>query len=104
MRSRPSGHALEYVDIILLRAVMNDPDDTDAQGLPKLEPATGLPSKKYSEHCVYTAKNIIERPGLLRSLERANYPRLFGRPRHEGCLSNKSLERWLEQYEMYKAR
>lgn len=96
--------ALEYVDIILLRAVMNDPDDTDAQGLPRLEPATGLPSKKYSEHCVYMAKNIVERPGLLRSLERANYPRLFGRPKHDGCLSNKSLERWLEQYEMYKAR
>lgn len=35
---------------------MSDPDDTDSRGLPILEPATGLPKKKYSEHCVYTAK------------------------------------------------
>lgn len=96
--------AWEYVEIALLKVVMNDPDDTDTQGMPRLEPATGLPRKKYSEHCVYTAKNIIERPGLLRSLERANNTRLFGRPRHEGWLSNKSLERWLEQYKMHKAR
>ncbi|PRA25974.1 type III secretion effector protein [Pseudomonas poae] len=96
--------ALEYVDIALLKTVMNDPDELDARGLPQLEPATGLPSKKYSEHCVYMAKNIIERPGLLRSLERVNNMRLFGRPRHEGWLSNKSLERWLEQYNQYKAR
>ena len=96
--------ALEYLEITLLRTVMSDPDETDPQGQPKLEPTTGLPVKKYSEHCVYTAKNIIERPGLLRSLERANTPRIFGRPRHEGWLSNKSLERWLERYKMYKAR
>ncbi len=95
---------LEYVDITLLRTVMTDPDDVDAQGLPLLDPATGLPSKKYSEHCVYTAKNIIERPGLLRSLERVNTMRLLGRPRHEGWLSNKGLERWLEQYKLFKAR
>jgi hypothetical protein len=50
------------------------------------------------------AKNIIERPGLLRSLERANHTRLFGWPRYEGWLSNKSLERWLEQYKAHKAR
>ncbi|WP_218170212.1 type III secretion effector protein [Pseudomonas costantinii] len=96
--------ALEYLEIALLKAVMNDPDDTDSQGMPILEPATGLPRKKYSEHCVYTAKNVIERPGLLRSLERANNMRLFGRPKHDGWLCNRSLERWLEQQEMYKAR
>jgi hypothetical protein len=96
--------AQEYVQISLLRTVMNDPDETDFQGQPTLEPTTGLPIKKYSEHCVYTAKNIIDRPGLLRSLERANHPRLFGRPRHEGWLSSKSLERWLERYNRYKAR
>ncbi|MGB3127609.1 MAG: type III secretion effector protein, partial [Pseudomonas sp.] len=76
----------EYLEIALLKAVMNDPDDIDSRGLPILEPTTGLPRKKYSEHCVYTAKNIIERPGLLRSLERANYTRLFNRSRHEGWL------------------
>ncbi|MFB3303828.1 type III secretion effector protein [Pseudomonas sp. AMR01] len=94
----------EYLEIALLTAVMNDPDDTDSLGLPLLEPTTGLPRKKYTEHCVYMAKNIIERPGLLRSLERANQTRLFGRPRHEGWLCNRSLERWLEQYEAHKAR
>ncbi|CRM20399.1 type III secretion effector protein [Pseudomonas sp. 2822-15] len=94
----------EYLEITQLKTVMSDPDDLDSQGRPLLEPATGLPKKKYSEHCVYTAKNIIERPGLLRSLERANNMRLLGRPRHEGWLCNKSLERWLEQYEAHKAR
>ncbi|AHC34713.1 type III secretion effector protein [Pseudomonas fluorescens] len=96
--------ALEYVEIALLKTVMNDPDAIDSLGLPILEPCTGLPRKKYSEHCVYMAKNIIERPGLLRSLERANHTRLFGWPRYEGWLSNKSLERWLEQYKAHKAR
>lgn len=94
----------EYLEIALLRTVMSDPDDIDSWGMPILEPATGLPRKKYSEHCVYTAKNIIERPGLLRSLERANNLRLLGRPKHEGWLCNRSLERWLEQYEAHKAR
>lgn len=95
---------LEYLDINQLKIVMSDPDDLDSQGQPLLEPATGLPRKKYSEHCVYAAKNIIERPGLLRSLERDNNMRLLGRPRHEGFLCNKSLERWLDHYETHKAR
>lgn len=104
-RDRPGFfEPMQYVEIALLRTVMMDPDDTDEHGRPTLDAATGLPRKKYSEHCVYTTKNIIERPGLLRSLERANNTRLFGRPRHEGWLSNKSLGRWLEQYKMYKAR
>lgn len=104
-RDRPGFFGpVQYVEIALLRTVMTDPDDTDEHGRPALEAATGLPRKKYSEHCVYTAKNIIERPGLLRSLERANNSRLFGRPKHEGWLSDKSLGRWLEQYKMHKAR
>lgn len=94
----------EYLEIALLQTVMDDPDDTDWQGMPIREPATGLPRKKYTEHCVYTAKNIIERPGLLKSLQRAAHMRLFGRPKHDGWLCNRSLERWLEQYEAYKAR
>lgn len=93
-----------YLEIALLKTVMTDPDDVDLQGQPILDPSTGLPRKKYSEQCVYMAKNIIERPGLLRSLERANYTRLLGRPKYEGWLSNKSLERWLEQYAIQKAR
>lgn len=94
----------EYLEIALLHAVMSDPDDTDLLGMPILEPTTGLPRKKYTEHCVYTAKNIVERPGLLRSLERVNQMRLLNRPRHTGWLCNKSLERWLEQHEVHKAR
>ncbi|WP_395608233.1 type III secretion effector protein [Pseudomonas sp. B22129] len=95
---------LEYLEIALLQTVMDDPDDTDSRGAPILEPTTGLPRKKYPEHCVYTAKNIMERPGLLRSLERANQARFFGRPKYDGWLCNKSIERWLEQHEIYKAR
>ncbi|UNM22065.1 type III secretion effector protein [Pseudomonas sp. ArH3a] len=109
LRDKPKDRTVffetfEYVHIALLRTVMNDPDDTDSNGMPILEPSTGLPKKKYSEHCVYTAKNIIERPGLLRSLERANNMRLLGRPKHEGWLCNRSLERWLEQHGVHKAR
>ncbi|WP_448652107.1 type III secretion effector protein [Pseudomonas fluorescens] len=109
LRDKPKDRTVffeahEYVDIALLKAVMNDPDATDSQGAPILDPATGLPRKQYSEHCVYTAKNIIERPGLLRALERSNNARLFGRPKHEGWLCNRSLERWLEQHQTHKAR
>jgi len=94
----------EYVEIALLKTVMSDPDDIDSMGRPILEPGIGLPRKKYGEHCVYTAKNVMERPGLLRSLERTNNMRLLGRPRYEGWLCNRGLERWLEQHETHKAR
>lgn len=94
----------EYVEIALLKAVMNDPDEVDSQSLSILDPSTGLPRKKYSEHCVYMAKNIIERPGLLRSLVHINSVRLFGRLKPTEWLSNTGLERWLERYEVYKAR
>lgn len=94
----------QYVEIAALKSVMKDPDALDRQGLPEREPATGLPKKKYSEHCVYTAKNILERPGLLRSLERAQGPRLFSGLHQPGWLSNKSLDRWLEQDKAHKAR
>lgn len=94
----------QYVEVATLKRVMQDPYDVDREGVPVLEPSTGMPRPKYSELCVYTAKNILERPGLLRSLERANGTRLFGPPHREGWLSNKSLDRWLEQDEARKAR
>ncbi|NVZ54456.1 type III secretion effector protein [Pseudomonas sp. B6002] len=94
----------QFVEIVTLKAVMQDPYDVDPQGEAVLEPSTGMPRPKYSELCVYTAKNIIERPGLLRSLERANGARLFGPPYQEGWLSNKSLDRWLEQDEAHKTK
>lgn len=94
----------QYVEIARLREVMQDPYEVDEQGAPMLDTSTGMPQPKYSEFCVYTAKNIIERPGLLPSLERANGTRLFGPPHKEGWLSNKSLERWHEQDAARKAR
>ncbi|WP_460136990.1 type III secretion protein [Pseudomonas sp. S1_E04] len=94
----------QYMPIATLRAVTADPDAVDPQGLPVLDAATGLPKKQYSEHCVYTAKNVIERPGLLHSLERGTVNGLFGRAYEEGWLSNKSLERWLKQDHAHKAR
>lgn len=93
-----------YVEIAMLKAVMQDPYDVDHSGAPVLDPSTGMPRPKYSELCVYTAKNILERPGLLPSLERAQSARLFGPAHKEGWLSNKSLDRWLEQDEAHKQR
>ncbi|MGA9702529.1 type III secretion protein [Pseudomonas sp.] len=93
----------KYLAIATLKAVMQDPYEVDQHGAPVLEPSTGMPKHKYSELCVYTAKNILERPGLLAALERANGARLFGPQHKEGWLSNKSLDRWLEQDEARKA-
>lgn len=94
----------QYVEIAALKEVMQDPYAVDAQGVRVLDPSTGMPQSQYSELCVYTAKNILERPGLLPSLERANGTRLFGPSQKDGWLSNKSLDRWLEQDEARKAR
>ncbi|WP_256673987.1 type III secretion effector protein [Pseudomonas fluorescens] len=94
----------QYVEIAKLRSVMRDPYEVDQQGAPVLDTSTGMPRSKYSELSVYTAKNILDRPGLLSSLERANGTRLFGPPHKDGWLSNKSLERWREQDDARKAR
>ncbi|MFV9652780.1 type III secretion protein [Pseudomonas citrulli] len=94
----------QYVEIATLKAVMQDPHAVDQEGAPVLDPSSGMPRPRYSELCVYTAKNILERPGLLPSLIRANGTRLFGPPQKDGWLSNKSLERWLEQDKARKAR
>ncbi len=95
---------LQYLEIATLERVRDDPYDVDHLGAPVLEPSTGMPRPKYSELCVYTAKNILERPGLLPALARASSARLFGPPHKEGWLSNKSLDRWLEQDAAHKAR
>ena len=87
-----------YVNIELLVAMSKDPDELDSQGEPVLDPTTGLARKKYDEQQVYMAKNIVDRPGLLRSLENAHGTgrRIFGSHHQEGWLSNKTLDRWLE--------
>jgi hypothetical protein len=93
-----------YVEIAGLRTLMGDPDAVDAQARPILDPSTGLPGKQYSEFCVYTAKNILERPGLVRSLESASGTPMFGLAHQKGCISNVGLERWLAQDKVHKAR
>jgi len=87
-----------YVNIELLVAMSKDPDELDGQGEPVLDPATGLARKKYDEQQVYMAKNIVDRPGLLQSLESAHGSgrRIFGSHHQAGWLSNKTLDRWLE--------
>ncbi|MBV6665065.1 type III secretion effector protein [Pseudomonas yamanorum] len=87
-----------YVNIELLVAMSKDPDELDSQGEPVLDPITGLARKKYDEQQVYMAKNIVDRPGLLQSLENAHGTgrRIFGSHHQEGWLSNKTLDRWLE--------
>ncbi|KWV87729.1 hypothetical protein PFLmoz3_02666 [Pseudomonas fluorescens] len=94
----------QYVEIAKLRSVMQDPYEVDQHGAPVLDTSTGMPRSQYSELSVYTAKNILDRPGLLSSLQRANGTRLFGPPHKDGWLSNKSLERWREQDDARKAR
>lgn len=94
----------QFVEIAALAAVMADPNELDSQGSLVLEASTGLPRKLYSEHCVYTVRNILERPGLLSSLQRAAANGLGGLVSKEGWLSNKSLERWLKQEKVNKAR
>ena len=94
----------QYVEIATLKAVMQDPYAVDQRGAPVLDLSTGMHQPKYDERCVYIAKNILERPGLLPSLERANRTRLFGPPQKEGWLSNKSLDVWLEEDQVRKAR
>lgn len=94
----------QYVEIAGLRTLTSDPDAKGPDGQTVVDPATGLAAKQYSEHSVYTAKNILERPGLLRSLERASGVRIFGPAQQEGWISNKGVERWLEQDKVHKAR
>jgi len=94
-----------YVNIDQLVAMSRDPDQTDHNGNLVLDQATGLAQKQYSEEWVYMTKNLVERPGLLRSLENAsaNASGMFGSHK-AGWLSNKSLDRWLESDKAQKAR
>ena len=87
-----------YVNIEVLAMMSKDPDELDSHGQVVLDPATGLPKKKYDEQQVYMAKNLVDRPGLLRSLENTadSGRRIFGSHHQAGWLSNKTLDRWLE--------
>jgi len=65
-----------------------DPDETDKNGQVVRDMATGFPKKKYSEQQVYMAKNLVERPGLLASLDstKANGTNIFGSHNDDGWL------------------
>ncbi|KRP46062.1 hypothetical protein [Pseudomonas poae] len=95
---------LQYVEIAKLRDVMRDPYKLDNNGKPVAEPSTGMLMPEYSERCVYTAINLVNRPGLLSSLRLANSMQLLGRFCPPGYLGNLCLDLWLEQDVARKAR
>lgn len=96
--------ARQYVAIAALKEVMLDPYEVDRHAVPVVDPFTGMPRPKYSERCVYMAKNLFTRPELMPSLERTNAALLFGPMCPQGYLSNTSLDHWLEQDAERKAR
>jgi hypothetical protein len=87
-----------FVKTDTLVEMSKDPDELDSKGNVVRDPANGFPKKKYSEQLVYLAKNIVERPGLLDSLDsyKANGYELTGSRNNDGWLKNYSIDRWLE--------
>ncbi|WP_241194676.1 hypothetical protein [Pseudomonas orientalis] len=87
-----------FVKTDTLVEMSKDPDELDSKGNVVRDPANGFPKKKYSERQVYLAKNIIERPGLLDSLDsyKANGYAFTGSRNNDGWLKNYSIDRWLE--------
>lgn len=87
-----------YVKKETIIEMSKDPDETDKNGQVVRDMATGFPKKKYSEQQVYMAKNLVERPGLLASLDstKANGTNIFGSHNDDGWLKNYSIDRWLE--------
>ena len=60
----------------------------------------------YSEQQVYLAKNLMERPGLIASLDshKANGYNIFGSHNDDGWLKNYSIDRWLENDKAEKGK
>ncbi|QDG60808.1 hypothetical protein NIBR502773_25190 [Pseudomonas sp. NIBRBAC000502773] len=87
-----------YVKKETIIEMSKDPDETDKNGQVVRDMATGFPKKKYSEQQVYMAKNLVERPGLLASLDstKANGTNIFGSHNDDGWLKNYSIDRWLQ--------
>lgn len=87
-----------YVKKDTLIEMSKDLDEIDKSGQVVRDMATGFPKKKYSEQQVYMAKNLVERPGLLASLDstKANGTNIFGSHNDDGWLKNYSLDRWLK--------
>jgi len=87
-----------YVKKETIVEMSKDPNQTGNDGEPLRDARTGFPLKKYSEQQVYLAKNLMERPGLMASLDssKANGHKIFGGNNNEGWLKNHSLDRWLK--------
>ncbi len=86
----------QYVRTKKILEMAKDPDETTKKGEVVRDTATGFPKKKYSEHEVYLAKNLVERTGLLASLDsnKANGTNPFGSHNDDGLLKNFSIDRW----------
>ena len=93
-----------FVKTDTLVEMSKDPDELDSKGNVVRDPANGFPKKQYSEQLVYLAKNIVERPGLLDSLDnyKANGFALTGSRNSDGWLKNYSIDRWLENDKIEK--
>ena len=87
-----------YVKKDTIIEISKDPNQTDKNGEALRDVRTGFPLKKYSEQQVYLAKNLLERPGLMASLDsyKANGYNIFGSHNDDGWLKNYSIDRWLE--------
>ncbi|MDQ0655078.1 hypothetical protein [Pseudomonas cedrina] len=87
-----------YVNKDTIIEMSKDPNQLGNNGEPLRDARTGFPLKKYSEQQVYLAKNLLERPGLMASLDsyKANGHSIFGSRNDDGWLKNYSIDRWLE--------
>lgn len=87
-----------YVKKDTIIEISKDPNQLGNNGEPLRDVRTGFPLKKYSEKQVYLAKNLLERPGLMASLDscKANGYCIFGSRNDDGWLKNYSIDRWLE--------
>lgn len=95
-----------YVKKDKIIEMSRNPDETDKNGQVVLDPTTLLPKKKYSAHQVAVGINLVERPGLLASLDstKANGTNIFGSHNDDGWLKNYSIDRWLKNDKEEKGR
>ena len=95
-----------YVKKDTIIEISKDPNQTDKKGEPLRDVRTGFPLKMYSEQQVYLAKNLMERPGLIASLDshKANGYNIFGSHNDDGWLKNYSIDRWLENDKAEKGK
>lgn len=95
-----------YVNKDKIIEMSRNPDETDKNGQVVRDPTTLLPKKKYSAHQVAVGINLVERPGLLASLDstKANGTNIFGSHNADDWLKNYSIERWLKNDKEEKGR